>query len=105
MKKLFGCIILLSLVLVSAFAWSGHYSIKCYRCIELTKQAKPTDFLICNGCPTWRCYGDEPDGYMMYRCPHGHTLYIKSDSDPKSRDLNEIFIMKNGKLVPVTTKD
>ncbi len=103
MKK-FLILFLALCVAASAFAWTGHYSIKCRRCIEITNQAHPQDFLKCHGCPTWRCYGEEPEGYMMYRCPHGHELYIKSSTDPKTQDLNDVFIKKNGKLVPVTEK-
>lgn len=102
MKKFIISFLVLLLCLASVFAWTGNYSIKCRRCIENTKNSSPTDFLICHGCPTWRCYGHEPKGYMVYRCPHGHELYIKSDCDKKSQDLSEVFYLKNGKLVPVT---
>ena len=106
MKKnfllLLGVLIICFCTTSNLFAWSGSYSIACPRCQEVTKQASPLDFLYCHGCPMWRCYGQEPKGYMVYRCPHGHEVYIDITCDKSTRDLQYVYFKLNGKLEPVT---
>lgn len=55
---------------------SSHYSIKCYKC---KKQAETNH--ACYGCVATRRFDEcnkEIDGelYMVYKCQHGHTLYV-----------------------------
>lgn len=95
MKKnfIFAAIVLFG---VSAFAWDGSQNIPCVACKEATvKTAK--GYSYCMGCPAWRMYAIEKDGYMRYNCPHGHNLRIPNSSENSSRDVTEIEVLaKNG---------
>lgn len=96
MKKL---IIMLALVVAGfvASSWSGGYSIPCYACREAT-QTYAKGYSYCLGCPCWRSYRDEGtdskyQGYMIYRCQHGHILLIPKTSDIHSHDLSEVLVV------------
>lgn len=72
MKKF---IFIMMLIMTSAFAES--YSIRCYKCKEYAESHKYVS--SCSGCNAWRSFKDENDknkGYLIYKCEHGHILYI-----------------------------
>lgn len=62
----------------------GNYHIRCYKCAESSK--KRMGYGTCMGCNAWRTvefktYGGEK--CMVYRCPHGHTLYVSLESNKR----------------------
>lgn len=74
MKKIQVLILLLIGALVFANTKTASYSFRCYKC---EAQAKENHYVSsCPGCPTWRMFALEKDGQLVYRCQHGHTLYI-----------------------------
>ena len=94
MKK-FIIALLTVLCMASIFPFGGTYCIRCYKCREETLKIR-RGYSSCMGCQAWRCYGTEGlecyKGYMVYKCPHGHTLLIPKSSDPKTMDLHEILV-------------
>lgn len=77
MKKLIVLLgIVFSLGIVSAKENSGTFSIACYKCKEATLNSK-RGYSDCLGCPAYRRYDlEKGHEYMIYKCHHGHTLYV-----------------------------
>lgn len=76
-KKIFliSLILCFSTITVSAKVKRASYSIKCYKCEQHAKKYKYEH--SCPGCPTWRMFEKESKkNLVVYRCAHGHTLYI-----------------------------
>ena len=62
----------------------GNYSIKCYKCEENAKHRR--GYGMCMGCPTYRtCEFEIVNGEkcMIYRCYHGHKLYVSLESNKR----------------------
>ena len=62
----------------------GNYSIKCYKCAENAKHRR--GYGMCMGCPTYRTYEFEVvngEKCMVYRCNHGHKLYVSIESNKR----------------------
>lgn len=78
---------------------NGNYTIPCFFCKRSTLETN-VGYSYCLGCPTWRRYDLESKhyvykyneekkeyrytlvdpkhpGHFVYKCPHGHTLYVK----------------------------
>lgn len=89
---------LIGVVILAAFlglSFGGSFSIRCYKCRETTLKLR-RGYSHCMGCAMWRKYGEEAlpknEGYMVYRCEHGHKLLIPLSSNPNTQDLNEILV-------------
>jgi len=62
---------------------NGCYHIKCYKCAELAKKHKTGE---CYGCNAWRTVYFKVVGgekCMVYRCSHGHELYVSLESNKR----------------------
>ena len=92
MKKLF--IILLLFIVGFVFAEkktykmnpSGNFTLACPRCKELT-QGSMKGYCVCLGCAMWRRYSLElgEHEYFIYKCKHGHTIYLHYDGTAELR--------------------
>lgn len=81
-KILLIFLILISAILLCSNSISRSYSIRCYKCENYAKEHHYER--SCSGCPTWRMFELETKNnpYLVYRCAHGHTLYV----DPKTNE-------------------
>ena len=85
--KLTLLIVLGMIFYTSAKKVNVPYSIKCYKCMEDYKKRNKAEY------GTWytianRSFKDEYDnrkmkGYCIYRCQHGHILYVNYDTGDK----------------------
>jgi len=107
MKKL----LLILLIFISSsltYSFDGKFSIRCHACTVEFRTG--VNAFGCIGCPCGRAYSmeswlEERTGkhYMIYKCQHGHTLYIPADSDPLTSNYDEIlmFDRKDGTMKTV----
>ena len=63
------------------------YAIKCYKCMEDYKKRNKAEYgnwyTIANRSFKDEYSGRKMEGYCVYRCQHGHILYVNYDTGDK----------------------
>lgn len=85
MRKFLILILLVSIGLVFADEKenTGAHFVQCYKCKSAAVRMR--GYAGCTGCPAWRRYDLEKGQHehMVYKCQHGHTLYLSYQGDKK----------------------